>query len=137
MTSPAHPSSRHGRHGRAWRSSIVRPPLRPADARDELFDAHVAAAADFLRHAWPELTTVEFLTAAIPADVDPDGVPRYSIDRIAGTMTFYRVPIERFLPPGHDDRLHRRASAESTVFRAAAQYLERPYWEITPEIDDD
>lgn len=115
----------------------MRPPLRPADARDELFDSRVASAADFLRHAWPELATVDFLTAPLPGDVQSDRVPRYVIDRIAGSITFYRIPIERFLPPGHDDRLHRRAAVESNVFRAAARYLDRPFWEINPAIFDD
>ncbi len=124
MASRSHPSARHGRHGRTWRSTVVRPPLRPADARDELFDAHVGGAAEFLRHVWPELASVEFLTAPVPPRTTAEGVPRYLLDHEAGTITVYRIPIERFLPPGHDDRLHRRAMTESMVFRAAAAYLD-------------
>ncbi|GAB3600954.1 hypothetical protein [Microbacterium tumbae] len=127
--------ARHGRHGRLGRSEVVRPPLPPLDGRLDRFDLTVGSAVEFLRGTWPELEDVSFEIGAMPHDVrgSSDGVPRWWVDRDAGRIVLYRIPIERLLPPGHDDAAHRRVSVESAVFRAAAEYVGRDPWELGPE----
>ncbi|MGF6821557.1 hypothetical protein M2317_000443 [Microbacterium sp. ZKA21] len=126
--------ARHGRHGRLGRSEVVRPPLPPLDGRVDRFDLAVGTAVEFLRGTWPELEDVRFEIGAMPLGDDGSGeVPRWTIDRDARRVVLYRIPIERLLPPGHDDAAHRRISIESSVFRAAAEFVGRDPWELGPE----
>jgi hypothetical protein len=126
--------ARHGRHGRLGRSEVVRPPLPPLDGRIDRFDLTVGTAVEFLRGTWPELEDVRFEIGALPLAEDGSGdVPRWSLDRAGRRIVLYRIPIERFLPPGHDDAAHRRISIESAVFRAAAEFVGREPWELGPE----
>lgn len=110
----------------------MRPPLPPLDGRIDRFDLTVGTAVEFLRGTWPELEEVRFEIGALPEDADPDGVPRWHLDRQQGRIVLYRIPIERLLAPGHDDRTHRRMAVESAVFRAAAEYVGRDPWEPDP-----
>ncbi|MFB7250250.1 hypothetical protein [Microbacterium sp. NPDC056234] len=126
--------ARHGRHGRLGRSEVVRPPLPPLDGRIDRFDLAVGTAVEFLRGTWPELEDVRFEIGAMPIGEDESGeVPRWTIDQGARRIVLYRIPIERLLPPGHDDAAHRRISIESAVFRAAAEFVGRDPWELGPE----
>ena len=126
--------ARHGRHGRLGRSEVVRPPLPPLDGRIDRFDLAVGTAVEFLRGTWPELEDVRFEIGAMPISEDESGdVPRWTIDQDARRIVLYRIPIERLLPPGHDDAAHRRISIESAVFRAAAEFVGRDPWELGPE----
>ena len=126
--------ARHGRHGRLGRSEVVRPPLPPLDGRIDRFDLAVGTAVEFLRGTWPELEDVRFEIGAMPIGEDESGdVPRWTIDQDARRIVLYRIPIERLLPPGHDDAAHRRISIESAVFRAAAEFVGRDPWELGPE----
>lgn len=124
---------RHGRHGRQGRSAVVRPPIGPLDTRFERFDIAVGAASDFLRSAWPELRDVEFQIGHMPTEPHEDGIPRWHIDREANRIVLFRVPIERLVRTHRDDELHRRMMIEGTVFRAAAEYLDRDPWDLGPE----
>lgn len=126
--------ARHGRHGRLGRSEVVRPPLPPLDGRIDRFDLAVGTAVEFLRGTWPELEDVRFEIGAMPIGEDESGdVPRWTLDQGARRIVLYRIPIERLLPPGHDDAAHRRISIESAVFRAAAEFVGRDPWELGPE----
>ncbi|MGW8484240.1 hypothetical protein ACWGJP_14000 [Microbacterium sp. NPDC055903] len=132
-TSPRR-GARHGRHGRLGRSDVVRPPLPPLDGRLDRFDLTVGSAVEFLRGTWPELEDVSFEIGALPMDAGgSNGVPRWWIDREARRIVLFRIPIERLLPPGHDDAAHRRIAIESSVFRAAAEYAGREPWEMGPD----
>lgn len=122
--------ARHGRHGRIGRSPVVRPPLPPLDGRIDRFDIAVGTAVEFLRGTWPELQEVRFEIGATPLTDAVDAVPRWHIDREQRRIVLFRLPIERFLPPGHDDQLHRRMAVEGAVFRAAAEYVGREPWEF-------
>nr|WP_091187253.1 metallopeptidase family protein [Microbacterium humi] len=125
---------RHDRHGRSGRSSVLRPPLRPLGGRVDLFDVSVAAAADYLRDAYPsELGEVSFGIAGMPSSSShDDGIDRWSIDRERRQIVVYRVPIQRLIRLHIDDSLHRRMAVESCVFQAAAEYLGLDPWDLDP-----
>jgi hypothetical protein len=124
--------SRHGRHGRMGRSPLVKPPLAPIDSRLERFEVIAATAIEFLRGAWPELRNVRLEIAAMPIAADAAGIPMWQLDHERERIVLFRVPIERLLPPGHDDALHRRMAVEAATFRAAAEYVGREPWEFDP-----
>ena len=131
---PAPPRrSRHGRHGREGRSPVVRPPLPPLDTRIDRFDLAVGTAAEFLRSAWTDLRDVSFEIADMPMATDDDGIPRWTILRDEKRIILYRLPIERLSHLHRDDELHRRMMIEGSVFRAAAEYLDRDPWDLGPE----
>lgn len=125
--------ARHGRHGRLGRSDVVRPPLAPLDGRIDRFDLTVGAAVEFLRGTWPELQEVRFEIGSMPGFESDEEVPRWHLDRERRRIVLFRLPIERLLPPGHDDTAHRRMAIESAVFRAAAEYVGREPWDLGPE----
>lgn len=125
--------TRHGRHGREDRSPVVRPPLPPLDTRSERFDLAVGTAAEFLRSAWPELREVRFEVAAMPAESDDDGIPRWTALTDQKRIILYRLPIERLSHLHRNDDAHRRMMVESCVFRAAAEYLDRDPWDLGPD----
>ncbi len=124
---------RHGRHGRLGRSEVVRPPLPPLDGRIDRFDVTIGAAVEFLRGTWPELQEVRFEIGALPPQHDNEGIPRWHIDRERSRIVLFRIPIERLLPPGHDDSAHKKIAIESAVFRAAAEYVGKDPWEFDPD----
>lgn len=125
--------ARHGRHGRLGRSEVVRPPLPPLDGRLDRFEITVGSAVEFLRGSWEDLRDVRFEIAAMPTHDRGDGVPLWRVDHLTQRVTLFRVPIERLLPKGHDDALHRRVAVESAVFHAAAEYVGRDPWELGPD----
>ncbi|WOQ68792.1 hypothetical protein RYJ27_08720 [Microbacterium limosum] len=125
--------NRHDRHGRVGRSAVVRPPIGPLETRFDRFDIAVGAAAEFLRSAWTDLRDVSFEIASMPPESDADGIPRWHIDRDARRIVLYRIPVERLGHLHRDDDLHRRMAVEGTVFRAAAEYLDRDPWDLGPE----
>lgn len=59
-----------------------------------------------------------------------DEVPRWFLDHAQARIVLFRLPIERMLPPGHDDSAHRKMAIESAVFRAAAEYVGREPWDL-------
>jgi hypothetical protein len=132
MPAPAR-RSRHGRHGREGRSPVVRPPLPPLDTRQDRFDLAVGTAAEFLRSAWTELRDVSFEIADMPAATDEDGIPRWTVLSDEKRIILYRLPIERLSHLHRDDDIHRRMMIEGSVFRAAAEYLDRDPWDLGPE----
>lgn len=125
--------ARHGRHGREGRSPVVRPPLPPLDTRLDRFDLAVGTAAEFLRSAWEDLRDVSFEVADMPAQATVEGIPRWRVDRAAKRIVLFRIPIERLSHLHRDDDLHRRILVEGSVFRAAAEYLDRDPWDLGPE----
>lgn len=133
-TAPATPrGARHGRHGRLGRSEVVRPPLPPLDGRLDRFELTVGSAVEYLRGAWEELRDVRVDIVAMPTHERGDGIPRWRVDHVEKRISLFRVPIERLLPKGHDDALHRRVAIESAVFQAAAEYVGREPWELGPD----
>jgi hypothetical protein len=125
--------ARHGRHGREGRSPVVRPPLPPLDTRVDRFDLAVGTAAEFLRSAWEELRDVSFEIADMPASTDEDGIPRWHVLSDEKRIILYRLPIERLSHLHRNDDLHRRMMIEGSVFRAAAEYMDRDPWDPGPE----
>lgn len=109
---------------------MVRPPLPPLDGRVDRFDLTVGTAVEFLRGTWPELQEVRFEIGAMPAYRSSVEVPRWHLDREGNRIVLFRLPIERLLPPGHDDAAHRRMAIESAVFRAAAEFVGREPWDL-------
>ncbi len=109
---------------------MVRPPLAPLDGRIDRFDLTVGTAVEFLRGTWPELQDVRFEIGAMPGFDTAEEVPRWYLDREQRRIVLFRLPIERLLPPGHDDNAHRRMAIESAVFRAAAEYVGREPWDL-------
>ncbi|MFB4348259.1 hypothetical protein [Microbacterium sp. CR_7] len=130
MSASPRRGARHGRHGRLGRSEVVRPPLAPLDGRIDRFDLTVGTAVEFLRGTWPELQDVRFEIGAMPTFESAEEVPRWYLDRENRRIVLFRLPIERLLPPGHDDNAHRRMAIESAVFRAAAEYVGREPWDL-------
>lgn len=112
---------------------MVRPPLPPLDGRLDRFEITVGSAVEYLRGSWEELREVRFEIAAMPTHDRGDGIPLWRVDHLTQRVTLFRVPIERLLPKGHDDGLHRRAAIESAVFHAAAEYVGRDPWELGPD----
>jgi hypothetical protein len=112
---------------------VVRPPLPPLDTRAERFDLAVGTAAEFLRSAWPELRDVSFEIGDMPPATDADGIPRWQVLTDEKRIILYRLPIERLSHLHRDDDLHRRIMIEGSVFRAAAEYLDRDPWDLGPE----
>ncbi|MBO0979407.1 metallopeptidase family protein [Microbacterium sp. SD291] len=108
----------------------MRPPLAPLEGRIDRFDLTVGTAVEFLRGTWPELQEVRFEIGAMPASEATEEVPRWYLDRQNRRIVLFRLPIERMLPPGHDDGTHRRMAIESAVFRAAAEYVGREPWDL-------
>jgi hypothetical protein len=132
-------SRRRDRHGRGLRSSAAGPHLPFLRTRVDLFDDIVAATADYLREAWPdELADTSFEVAGLPAEPDRTRVERWSVDRAAGRVVLYRLPIER-LAPSHDrrgaaeDEWNHRVLVEGYVFRAVADLLGKDPWELAPD----
>ncbi|WP_417562215.1 hypothetical protein [Microbacterium sp.] len=125
--------ARHGRHGREGRSPVVRPPLPPLQSRDERFDLIVGTAAEFLRSAWEELSDVKIEIADMPLASDPEGIPRWLVDRARQRIVLYRIPIERLSHVRPGDDLRERIVIEGSMFRAAAEYLDRDPWDLGPE----
>lgn len=125
--------ARHGRHGRVGRSPVVKPPLPPLDTRVDRFDLAVGTTAEFLRSAWPELRDVRFEIADLPMASDADGIPRWLVLREEKRIILFRLPIERLGHLHRNDDLHRRIAVEGSVFRAAAEYLDRDPWDLGPE----
>lgn len=126
-------AARHGRHGRLWRSTVVRPPLAPIDTRYEKFDVAVGSTVELLRETWPELRDVAFEIGWLPRRAIDGRVPRWTIDRGAKRVVLYRVPIERFERLDRADPFQRRLIIEGVVFRAAGEYLGREPWDLGPE----
>lgn len=85
---------------------------------------------EFLRGTWPELRSVRLEVAAMPMTSRAEGIPLWHLDHAGERIVLFRVPIERLLPPGHDDALHRRMAVEASTFRAAAEYVGREPWEL-------
>lgn len=96
----------------------------------------VGSAVEYLRGAWEDLREVSFEIAAMPAHDREDGIARWRVDHAGRRIALFRVPIERLLPKGHDDALHRRVAIESAVFHAAAEYVGREPWELGSEGHD-
>jgi len=112
---------------------VVRPPLPPLESRYEKFDLTVSTTAEFLRSAWADLRDVRFEIADMPAAPGPDGIPRWLIDRTHKRIVLFRIPIERLTRLHRSDDMHRRVEIEGCVFRAAAEYLGRDPWDLSPE----
>ncbi|GAA1647768.1 hypothetical protein GCM10009806_15860 [Microbacterium flavum] len=93
----------------------------------------MGSAAEFLRGAWPELRDVRFEVGSMPPASDDDGIPRWSIHQDEKRIVLYRLPIERLAHLHREDDLHRRIAIEGTVFRAAAEYLDRDPWDLGPD----
>jgi len=122
------------RHGRGLRSPVGGPFLPPLRTRIDLFDQTLASTVDYLRGLWArQLDGAVFEVAALPRSIGPEPeLPRWTVDRVSRTVTFYRLPIERLGRfPRRDDE-GRRMVIESYVFRAVAELLDMDPWDLSP-----
>lgn len=129
---PTAPRSRHGRHGRAARSQLTRPPLPQLESRIDRFDVIVATTSEFLRAVWAELRDVRFEIGTIPFHAHKE-MPRWSVLKDEKRIILFRVPLERQDKWHRDDEWHGRMIVESAVIYAAAEFLGKEPWELSPD----
>ena len=121
------------RHGRGLRSSVTGPHLPPLRTRLDEFDIAISSTATYLRGLWPELEGVVFEVAQGPADaIHDDHVDRWKVSHDERRITFYRLPIVRFLRLEEGEERDERLLVETCVFQAVADFLGRDPWELSP-----
>jgi hypothetical protein len=76
---------------------------------------------------------VRFEIGDLPPAADGEGIPRWTASSAEKRIILYRIPIERLSHLHRNDDLHRRMVIEASVFRAAAEYLDRDPWDLGPE----
>ena len=123
------------RHGRGVRAAVTGPRLPRLHTRADVFEATVAATAEYLKDLWPdELATVHFGIAALPSNqVGPDRVQRWLVMPAERRIILFRLPIERLARLHRNDDIHRRMMVESCVFRAVAELLGKDPWDLAPD----
>lgn len=123
------------RHGRGIRAAVTGPRLPLLRTRNTVFEATVAATAEYLKDVWPhELSGLRVEVAALPASHSTPGrLARWSVNRSEKCIVLYRLPIERLARLHRNDDLHRRMLVESCVFRAVAELLGKDPWDLAPE----
>ncbi|MBB5632638.1 hypothetical protein BKA04_000861 [Cryobacterium mesophilum] len=131
-------SSRTGsrdRHGRGIRASVTGPRLPLLHTRANIFEATVAATAEYLKDLWPaELADVRVEIAAVPSSESGSRrIRRWLVVPRERRIILYRLPIERLARLHRNDDLHRRMMVESCVFRAVAELLGKDPWDLAPE----
>ncbi|WP_394551242.1 hypothetical protein ACDF64_11030 [Agromyces sp. MMS24-JH15] len=115
------------------RSSVTGPHLPPLRTRLDDFDLTVASTASYLRGLWPELEGVSFEVAQGPAEaIHDDHVDRWHVSHEDNRISFYRLPIVRFLRLQEGEERDEKLLVESCVFRAVAEFLGRDPWELAP-----
>lgn len=121
------------RHGRGIRSAVTGPHLEPLRTRLDEFDFTIATTAAYLRGLWPELEGVVFEVAQGPAEaIHGDHVDRWKVWHDERRITFYRLPIVRFLRLQEGEDRDEKLLIESCVFRAVAELLDKDPWELAP-----
>ncbi|MDR6904618.1 hypothetical protein J2X63_000304 [Agromyces sp. 3263] len=121
------------RHGRGMRSAVTGPHLEPIRTRLDEFDFTIATTAAYLRGLWPELEGVVFEVAQGPAEaIHGDHVDRWKVAHDERRITFYRLPIVRFLRLQEGEDREEKLLIESCVFRAVAELLDKDPWELAP-----
>ncbi len=123
------------RHGRGIRASVTGPRLPLLRTRNTIFEATVAATAEYLKELWPtELSGMRVEIAAMPADASGSGrLKRWDTHHAEHLIVLYRLPIERLARLHRNDDLHRRMLIESCVFHAVAELLGKDPWDLAPE----
>lgn len=122
------------RHGRGIRAAVTGPRLPLLRTRATVFEATVAATAEYLREMWPEeLSHLRVEIAAIPPSApDSARLRRWSVIPEEHCIVLYRLPIQRLARLHRNDEFHRRMLIESCVFRAVAELLGKDPWELAP-----
>lgn len=93
----------------------------------------IASTAGYLRGMWPELAQVRFEVAQAPAEaIHDDHIDRWHVHHDTHRITFFRLPIVRFLRLQEGEEGDAKLLIESCVFRAVADYLGRDPWELAP-----
>ncbi|MCC6269959.1 MAG: metallopeptidase family protein [Microbacteriaceae bacterium] len=123
------------RHGRGIRAAVTGPRLPLLRTRATIFEATVAATAEYLKDLWPnELSGMRVEVAALPTTHSASGrLARWSVSPAEHGIVLYRLPIERLARLHRNDDLHRRMLVESCVFRAVAELLGKEPWDLAPE----
>ncbi len=103
--------------------------------RANIFEATVAATAEYLKDLWPaELADVRVEIAAVPSSESGSRrIRRWLVVPRERRIILYRLPIERLARLHRNDDLHRRMMVESCVFRAVAELLGKDPWDLAPE----
>lgn len=103
--------------------------------RVTIFEATVAATAQYLKELWPDdLSHMHVEIAALPAAEEGTGrLRRWSVIPEEHCIVLYRLPIQRLAKLHRNDELHRRMLVESCVFRAVAELLGKDPWDLAPE----
>lgn len=124
--------TRHGR--RPIRSSITGPALPNPHSRLTRFEADARGVVEYLQATFPdELGSVQIGFQTVPTSATDSTNPLlYSVDRAAGTIMMYRMPIQRARGLHVDDDEHRRYFVEHCVYLAVCEYLGRDPWDLLP-----
>ncbi|MWB98857.1 hypothetical protein [Agromyces seonyuensis] len=121
------------RHGRGMRSPVSGPDLPLLRTRLDDFDFQVASTIESLRSMHPDLDGVVFEVAQGPAEaIHDDHVDRWHIDRVGRRVTFFRLPIVRFIRRNEGDEVDERIVIESCVYRAVGDLLGKDPWDLAP-----
>lgn len=102
--------------------------------RADVFDATIAATAQYLKDLWPdELANTHFEVADLPTSPGTTGVSRWLVIAPEHRIILFRLPIERLARLHRRDEMHRRMMIESCVFRAVAELLGKDPWDLAPD----
>lgn len=111
---------RHGRHAPAHPTGLLIP---PQTTRNSSFIFTIAKTVDYALKQFPEkLTHVQFFISTMPSSVT-DAVPLYHCDLVTRAITFYRLPLQRFLLNQALEPLRQRL-LEQIVLSAINDFLE-------------
>ena len=120
---PMRSRDRHGRGMRGRRVAGAHRGRPPASPLVEL----VAGTVEYLRRTYPnELGALQWHVLDLPPlRLGADEVPRYSCDRLAMSITIYRLPIERLDHVRRTELAHELQHVEEYVFHSVAELLGR------------
>lgn len=115
------------------RSAVTGPNLPLLHTRITDFDQTIASTLGYLRSMWHELEGVRVDVAQAPAAaIHGDHIDRWKVDHDARRITFFRLPIVRFIGGSEPQPREAQMFIESCVFRAVGELLGRDPWDLAP-----
>lgn len=115
------------------RSAVTGPNLPLLRTRITDFDQIIASTFGYLRGMWNELDGVRVEVAQAPAAaIHEDHIDRWKVDHEARSITFFRLPMVRFVSGTEPRPGESQMFIESCVFRAVGDLLGRDPWDLAP-----